>query len=105
MDQDFRNQADGFAGAAEPEEAAGAAPDLAARAALEAQQPIVRFCAWCKQMHIRLKALDAKDELTVSAHGETRRAYLNGRELLIGDGICEICRAREYPESMKGKKP
>jgi len=99
MEQDFRNQADGFAGAAEPE--AHALP-------LSEQRPAVRYCTWCKEICIRPKAVPAKeglqDALIVFIYGDERKVYWNGHEVLIGDGICEICRAREYPESRKAKK-
>ena len=96
MEQDFRNQADGFAGAAEPETVALPVPE---------QRPAVRFCAWCKEICVRPKAIRFEDALLIYIHGGERKAFWNGRELLVGDGICETCRAQQFPESKKGKTP
>jgi len=91
MEQDFRNQADGFAGAAESADTSAPAGN---------RQPVVRFCAWCKEICVRPKAMRFEDALLIYLHGGERKAFWNGRELLVGDGICEKCRAEQFPESM-----
>lgn len=93
MEQEFRHQADGcHSHSAEPADHPLPPAD---------RLPLVRFCSWCKEIVIRPKAVRAEDALILYVYGQERKALWNGREVLIADGICEQCRAKEFPETLK----
>jgi hypothetical protein len=95
---DFRNQADGRHVAA----AESANHPLPA----SLRSPMVRFCTWCKEICIRPNVICREDSIIVYIYGEERKAFWNGRELMVGDGICEKCHAERFPETVqKGKTP
>jgi hypothetical protein len=58
--------------------------------------PIVRFCSWCKEIAVRGAYRDEDSLIVIVHHGE-RRAVLNGKDLIIQDGICEKCRPSLWP--------
>lgn len=67
---------------------------------------MVRFCTWCKEICIRPSMIRTEDSMIVYVYGEDRKAFWNGRELVVGDGICEKCRSEKFPETIeKGKIP
>lgn len=57
----------------------------------------VRFCTWCKEICVR-GSRRPTDAVMISVYGDERKAFLNGRELIIADGICELCRAEKFSE-------
>lgn len=59
----------------------------------------VRFCTWCKEVCVRDQ--QPKDFITVYICGEMVKVLLNGREIIAGDGICEACRQKHFPETVK----
>lgn len=61
----------------------------------------VRFCTWCKEISVRGHKRPT-DCVIVYVYGEERKAFWNGAELIVADGICEQCRAKEFPETVKG---
>jgi hypothetical protein len=63
--------------------------------------PRVRFCAWCHSVTIFAGALD--DHIAVAVACNTRMATLNGHPMIIQDGICGECDAKE--RLGVGKKP
>ena len=66
--------------------------------ATESRLPVVRFCSWCKEICYRPAGMRPTDALIIYAYGDERRAFWNGRELVVADGICEKCRAEKFPE-------
>jgi hypothetical protein len=60
----------------------------------------VRFCTWCKEICIRGHRRPA-DSVILYVYGEERKAFWNGAELIVADGICEQCRAEQFPETVK----
>jgi len=73
-------------------------PDSAADSA-NRRSPLIRFCTWCKEICFRPAGMRPTDAMIIYVYGDERRAFWNGRELLVADGICEICRAKHFPES------
>lgn len=66
---------------------------------------MVRFCTWCKEICVRGQQRPT-DAVIVYMYGEDRKAFWNGHELMVADGICEKCRAEKFPETVqKGKTP
>lgn len=61
--------------------------------------PVIRFCTWCKEVCIRGQR--SEDFLTVWVSGSVVKAMLNGNEIIVGDGICEACRQKNFPETVK----
>ena len=55
-----------------------------------AGDPIVRWCCWCKQTGIR--NVRQTDLVMVVIQNGERKAYLQGAEIVIQDGICENCK-------------
>ena len=67
---------------------------------------MVRFCTWCKEVCIRPAVIRGEDAIILYIYGEDRRAFWNGRELVVADGICEKCRAEKFSEfPKKGSQP
>jgi hypothetical protein len=96
MDEKFRDQADGCHSA--PAELANRSVSAPVRS------PMVRFCTYCKEIAIRPTAIRAADAMIVYIYGEDRKAFWNGHELIVADGICEQCREKKFPETVqKGK--
>jgi hypothetical protein len=62
--------------------------------------PVVRYCTYCKEVCVR-GAHRPLDAILVYIYGDDRRAFWNGRDLIIQDGICERCRAEKFPETVK----
>ena len=62
----------------------------------------VRFCSWCKTVTIFPGRAD--DHISVFIAGKVRMATVNAEQAIIQDGICEPCRQKEFPESLKRKE-
>lgn len=74
-------------------------------ASTDRRSPFVRFCTWCKEICFRPPGMRQTDSILISVFGSERRAFWNGREIIVADGICEKCRAEkfaEYPVPVKG---
>jgi hypothetical protein len=61
---------------------------------------MVRFCTWCNEVCIRPSVIRAEDSIIVYIYGGEHKAFWNGREVMVGDGICEKCRAERFPETV-----
>jgi hypothetical protein len=64
------------------------------------RDPVARFCSWCNEIAIRGQQR-ANDIIVLYVHGAERRAFWNGKVLLVQDGICERCRREKFPETVK----
>jgi hypothetical protein len=50
----------------------------------------IRFCKWCKQIDVRGPRREG-DVIAILIIGERVRACWNGRDMIVQDGICEVC--------------
>ena len=63
----------------------------------ETRALIVRFCTWCKAITLRAGYRDSDLVMILVQPKGKRMAWINGAEVLIQDGICEECSAKEFP--------
>jgi hypothetical protein len=70
-----------------------------------AEAGIATVCAWCPSIHILKIQRRETDVVLAFQQGKRLTISRNGTELKISDGICEPCRAKHFPETVKRKEP
>jgi len=62
----------------------------------------VRLCKWCNSVTINPNGQRETDALCVVIVGQTKSVHAHGMhgDLLVQDGICEKCRAEQFPETL-----
>ena len=65
---------------------------------------IATVCAWCPSIHILKIQRRESDVILAFQQGKRLTISRNGTELKISDSICEPCRAKHFPETVKRKE-